>query len=138
MNRTPDDAERLLALLVAICGEQISDYRQRIEVLVATLIANRRFVKPDSASRATADEDGHYLLRRGAMMRQPTTRQLPRTRGRLRFSAAPTGGSFFMSRSPRIGGRRTIPGIWQMSVVEGRPGRTMLRLSILRFDPKLT
>jgi hypothetical protein len=49
MNRTPDDAERLLTLLVAICGEQISDYRPRIEVLVATLIANRHFVKPDSA-----------------------------------------------------------------------------------------
>jgi hypothetical protein len=46
--RTPDDAKRLLAPLVAICGEQISDYRPRIEVLVTNLIPNRRFVKPDS------------------------------------------------------------------------------------------
>jgi hypothetical protein len=44
---------------------------------------------------------GAILLRRGAMMRQPTTRQLPRTRGRLRFSAAPTAGSFLMPRLPR-------------------------------------
>jgi hypothetical protein len=52
MNRTPDDdAARLLALLAAICGPGISDYRPKIEALVATLIANRRFVKPDSADR---------------------------------------------------------------------------------------
>jgi hypothetical protein len=51
MSRTPDDATRLLALLVAICGPEISNYRPKIEALVVTLIANRRFVKPDSADR---------------------------------------------------------------------------------------
>jgi hypothetical protein len=52
MNRTPDgDAARLLAPLAAICGPEISIYRPKIEARVATLIANRRFVKPDSADR---------------------------------------------------------------------------------------
>jgi hypothetical protein len=41
----PDDATRLLALLVAICGEQIIGYRPKIEALVATLNANARLVK---------------------------------------------------------------------------------------------
>jgi hypothetical protein len=55
MNLTPDDdAARLLALLVAICGPGINNYRPRIEALVATLNANRRFVKPDSADRGQA------------------------------------------------------------------------------------
>ena len=44
MNRAPDDATRLLALLVAICGEQINGYRPKIEALVATLNASARFV----------------------------------------------------------------------------------------------
>ena len=37
MNRTPDDAIRLMNLLVAICGDQINGYRPKIEALVATL-----------------------------------------------------------------------------------------------------
>ena len=45
MNRTPDDATRLMNLLVAICGDQINRYRPKIEALVATLNANARFVK---------------------------------------------------------------------------------------------
>jgi hypothetical protein len=45
MNRTPDDAIRLMNLLVAICGDQINGYRPEIEALVATLNANARFVK---------------------------------------------------------------------------------------------
>jgi len=45
MNRTPDDAIRLMNLLVAICGDQINGYRPKIEALVATLNANARFVK---------------------------------------------------------------------------------------------
>ena len=50
MNRTSDDdAARLLALLVAICGSGINDYRPRIEALVATLKANAR-VKSDEIS----------------------------------------------------------------------------------------
>jgi hypothetical protein len=51
MKREPDDATRLLNLLFAIGGPGISDYRPKIEALVATLIANRSFVKPDSADR---------------------------------------------------------------------------------------
>jgi hypothetical protein len=51
------------------------------------------------------------LLRRGAMTLQPSTRETPRTCDRRRFSAAPTGRSFPTSRSPWIGGRRTILGI---------------------------
>jgi hypothetical protein len=47
MNRTSDDdAARLLALLVAICGPGINDYRPRVKALVATLKANAR-VKSD-------------------------------------------------------------------------------------------
>jgi hypothetical protein len=40
----------LLALLVAICGEQINSYRPRIEALVATLNANARLVKTSETS----------------------------------------------------------------------------------------
>jgi hypothetical protein len=29
MNRTPDDATRLMNLLIVICGDQIRDYRPR-------------------------------------------------------------------------------------------------------------
>jgi hypothetical protein len=36
------DATRLLALLVAICGPDISVYRPKVEALVATLKANAR------------------------------------------------------------------------------------------------
>ena len=53
MNRAPDDATRLLALLVAICGEQINGYRPKIEALVATLNANARFVKTRAPIPAT-------------------------------------------------------------------------------------
>jgi hypothetical protein len=50
MNRTSDDdAARMLAPLVAICGPGINDYRPRIEALVATLKANAR-VKSDEIS----------------------------------------------------------------------------------------
>ena len=52
MKSEPDDAartaiaaRRLLALLAAICGEQINVYRPAIEALVATLNANAKFVK---------------------------------------------------------------------------------------------
>jgi hypothetical protein len=51
MKTDPDDAARLLALLVAICGEQINGYRPKIEALVATLNANARLVKDWRASR---------------------------------------------------------------------------------------
>jgi hypothetical protein len=53
MNRAPDDATRLLALLVAICGPEISVYRTKIEALVATLNANSRFVKTGAPIPAT-------------------------------------------------------------------------------------
>jgi hypothetical protein len=53
MNRAPDDATRLLALLVAICGEQINGYRPKIEALVATLNASARFVKTRAPIPAT-------------------------------------------------------------------------------------
>jgi hypothetical protein len=42
MATDPDDATRLLALLVAICGPEISVYRPKVEALVATLKANAR------------------------------------------------------------------------------------------------
>ena len=45
MNRTPDNAIRLINLLVAICGDQINSCRPKIEALVAPLNANARFVK---------------------------------------------------------------------------------------------
>jgi hypothetical protein len=54
MNRTPDDAARLLALLVAICGPGINDYRPRIEALVATINANAK-LKATVRSSGTAD-----------------------------------------------------------------------------------
>lgn len=48
-----DDARRLLALLVAICGPEIATYRPKIEALVATLNANSRFVKTGAPIPAT-------------------------------------------------------------------------------------
>jgi hypothetical protein len=38
------DATRLLALLAAICGPEISVYRPKIEALVATRKANARLI----------------------------------------------------------------------------------------------
>jgi hypothetical protein len=55
MKTDPDDAGRLLALLVAICGEQINGYRPQIEALVATLNANARFVKTGETSDRRSD-----------------------------------------------------------------------------------
>jgi hypothetical protein len=42
------DATRLLSLLVAICGPEISIYRPKIEALVATRKANARLVSEAS------------------------------------------------------------------------------------------
>jgi hypothetical protein len=39
---TDPDATRLLSLLVAICGPEISSYHPKIKALVATLKANAR------------------------------------------------------------------------------------------------
>lgn len=39
---TQDDATRLLALLIAICGPEIASYRPKIEALLATLKANAK------------------------------------------------------------------------------------------------
>lgn len=48
MNRTPDDASRLLALMVAICGPEIAKYLPKMEALAATSDANAR-LKADEA-----------------------------------------------------------------------------------------
>jgi hypothetical protein len=50
MDRTPDDATRLMNLLVAIWGAEINSYWPKIEALVATLDANARFVKTGQES----------------------------------------------------------------------------------------
>jgi|GraSoiStandDraft_25_1057303.scaffolds.fasta_scaffold2451655_1 hypothetical protein len=42
MKTDPHDATRLLALLVAICGEQINSYRPKIEAKVRSLVGRHR------------------------------------------------------------------------------------------------
>jgi hypothetical protein len=54
MNRTPDDDAARLALLVAICGPCINDYRPRIEALMATLKANARLKSDEIPDRRQA------------------------------------------------------------------------------------
>ena len=54
MATDPDDATRLLALLTAICGPGINEYRPRIEALVAVLHANQRLKSDDTADRRQA------------------------------------------------------------------------------------
>jgi len=49
MKTDPDDATRLLALLVAICGPEIASYRPKIEALVAALKANAKLKTGETA-----------------------------------------------------------------------------------------
>jgi hypothetical protein len=69
------------------------------------------------------------LLRRGAMTTKRNTRQNPRIRDLLRFSAAHVDGSFLMSRSTGWAGAESSRNLANVGW-RGRPGRTMLRLSI--------
>jgi hypothetical protein len=50
--------------------------------------------------RAAADEDGHLLFRRAAMMLQPTTRSNQQIYERQRFCTTPFAGATVFSRSP--------------------------------------
>jgi hypothetical protein len=68
MATDPDDATRLLALLVAICGPEISVYRPKVEALVATLKANARLARtagslPIAVSTRRTPNDGSNLCR---------------------------------------------------------------------------
>lgn len=69
MNRTPDDASRLLALMVAICGPEIAQYLPKMEALAATSDANARLKADEAPSWRSAnathvsDQTGAYRPR---------------------------------------------------------------------------